>query len=60
MSEHQAYLLVRIEAMTPTDHHEAADAAARLAAQTTRRLSWWKRRRSLGHLPHPRHATEAI
>ncbi len=57
MNERMAHLLVRIETMTETDRRAADDIAARLAAQTTRRLSWWKRRRRVPTpLPRPRHA----
>jgi hypothetical protein len=39
MNEHQAYLLVRIEAMTEADYRAADDVAGQLAAQAARRAS---------------------
>ncbi|MBM7791083.1 hypothetical protein [Tenggerimyces flavus] len=60
MSEHQAHLLARIEHLTETDRRTADDIAARLAAQTTGRLSRWLHRHRLGRLPHQRPATEAV
>jgi hypothetical protein len=59
MNEHQAYLLVQIENLTEHDHLAAAEIAGQLAAQTTRRLSWWRRPRLFGRLPRPRQASEA-
>lgn len=59
MNERMAHLLVRIETMTATDRHATDDVAARLAAQTTRRLSWWKRRASRFLAPLPRSTSPA-